>query len=129
MIRINNTIRVPCAADSSFFKYWLTLLRPYHGLTDKEILVLAEILRKREDISAKITDPELLDKVLFTEDVKKEIREICDIPIQYFQVMLSKFRKKGIIVNNKINQKLIPKLTPGEDTFKLMFLFDFQNVK
>lgn len=126
-IRANNIIRVSASLDKDFFKYWLIFLRPYHKLTEREIDIVACFLKHRHALSAKVTDADLLDKIIMSEDIKKEVQKECDIPLQYFQVMLSKFRKKGIIINNKINPKFIPKLRRDETSFQLLFLFDLES--
>lgn len=126
-LKANNNIRVPCKLDITFFQYWLTLLKPYHKLTDKEVSVLANFLLKRYELSNKVSDNDLLDKITLSDEIKKEVQTNCNMPTQYFQVMLSKFRKRGILVDNKINPKFIPRVVQGETNFKLLFLFDFIN--
>lgn len=124
-VRANNIIRIPSSVSGDFFKHWLVVLRPYHKMTDKEIDIVACFLRKRYELSEKITDPELLDKFLMSEETKKEVREECGIPLSYFQVICSRFKKRGVLVNGRINPKFIPKMRRGEDNFQLLFLFDF----
>jgi hypothetical protein len=62
-----------------------------------------------------------------SEDVKRKVQQECNMPSQYFQVMLSKFKKKGVIVNGKLNKKFIPRLREGENSYRLLFLFDLNN--
>jgi hypothetical protein len=50
-MQINNVIRIPTTLKDSFFKYWLEFLRPFHGLTNKEIELAAVIIQKRHELS------------------------------------------------------------------------------
>lgn len=122
---VNNIIRIPSSVSKDFFKYWLVVLKPYHKMTDKEIDIVACFLRKRYELSEKISDPELLDKFLMSEETKKEVREECGIPLSYFQVIMSRFKKRGVLVEGRINPKFIPRIKRGEESFQLLFLFDF----
>lgn len=126
-LKANNIIRISASLDSNFFKYWLIILRPSHKLTDKEIDIVACFLKHRQELSSKIVDEELLDQVLMSEDVKRKVQQECNMPSQYFQVMLSKFKKKGVIVNGKLNKKFIPRLRGEENSYRLLFLFDLNN--
>lgn len=123
--RANNIIRIPSSVSRDFFKHWLVVLKPYHKMTDKEIDIVACFLRKRYELGEKISDPELLDKFLMSEETKKEVREECGMPLSYFQVLMSRLKKRGVLVESRINPKFIPRIKRGDDNFQLLFLFDF----
>lgn len=125
-----------------FFEQWLNLLKPVHKLSNKEIQLLATIVRFRYELSLKITDKELLDEVLMSTDTKQKIREDCGISKQSYQVSMFKLKKaKALISDDKdedgpkfyrVNPKLIPKFN-GKD-FKLLLYFNLtdgqgQNIK
>ena len=120
----NNIVRIPCSLSKDFFKYWFVFLRPFHNLTDREIDVVVSFLKYRYDLSKKISDKEILNKVLMGEDIKRQIREENNISLQHFQVIMGKLRKKNVIIDNKINPKFIPNIQEGADNFKLLLLFD-----
>lgn len=120
----NNIVRIPCSLDKDFFKYWFVFLRPFHNLTDREIDVVVSFLKYRFDLSQKISDKEILNKVLMGEDIKRQIREENNISLQHFQVIMGKLRKKNIIIDNKLNPKFIPNIQKDADNFKLLLLFD-----
>lgn len=123
---VNNIINVPTSLEGKFFRYWLEFLRPIHKLTSREIEVVELFLKKRYELSKKVSDKELLDKIAMSEDVKKEIREKLGITSQHFQVIMSKLRKNRVIIDNKLNKKFIPNLNKKESTFSLMIYFELQ---
>lgn len=106
-----------------FFKYWFIFLRPLHHLTDKEIEVMASFAKHRYELSKVIKDEELLDMVLMSAEIKRKIREDCNITLAYFLVIMSKLKKNKAIVNNKINPKLIPNLSEDSNSLQLLVLF------
>ena len=77
-------------------------------------------------LSKVISDEDILDKVVMSEDTKKKIREEYKVTPAYFQVIMGKLRRNGLIVNNKINPRFIPNITEDNGLFKLMLLFDIQ---
>ena len=113
-------------ADNNFFRYWLQFIKPLHGLSYKEMEVLASFLRMRYELSKSISNDELLDKVLMNADTKRVIREEQYYAPPYFQVLLAKFRKLGIIKDNKIEKKYIPNLEIDSKEYKLILLFDLK---
>lgn len=122
--KVNNVIvlsKKPLGDD--FFKCWLILLRPLHKLTDREIDVTASFIKQRYYLSKSIKDINILEEVLMSEETKRKVREECCITSAHFQVIMGKLRKNNVIVNNRINQKLIPNLT--EDTENLQLLVSF----
>lgn len=123
----NNIVRIPCSLDKDFFKYWFVFLRPFHNLTDREIDVVVSFLKYRFDLSQKISDKEILNKVLMGEDIKRQIREENNISLQHFQVIMGKLRKKNVIIDNKLNPKFIPNIQKDADNFKLLLLFDIND--
>ena len=72
-----------------------------------------------------VKDEIILDKLIMSEDIKKRVREECNIQTQHFQVIMSNLRKHKVITNGKINPLFIPRIKEGDDTLQLLFLFDF----
>ena len=125
MIRIDSSSHLNMSPDGDFFRVWVEFLKPIHNLTNKEMDVLAAFLKKRHELGKVITDPEVLDSVLMSENTKREIRLGCKITPKHFQVIMCKFRKKGVIKQNRIYLNLIPTITP--EGVGLMIYFNFKN--
>lgn len=124
-VAVNNVIRIP-TDKKRFFRFWYEFLKPFHKLTDREIDVITSFTYERFLLSKVILDPDVLDKVVMSEDTKKKVREESNITLAHFQVIMGKLRKNRVIINNKINPKFIPNITEDDNSFKLMLLFDIQ---
>ena len=132
MIRdINNVIRVPVELDTSFFKYWLEFIRPFHQLAPREIAVMASLLNNRFELSKVIKDSVILEKVALNEDAKDRAMKECNMSNNYLQVILGRFRKKKIIGNEGINPRFVPNIDLDNPTgvFKLLLLFEVKDGK
>ena len=121
-----NIYRIPTSLETKFFRYWCEFLEPLHKLTGREIDVISSFLKQRYLLSKVIQDEDILDKVLMSEDTKKKIREECSITLSHFQVVMSKFKKNKIIIDGKINKKLIPTVDIDATEFKLIIHFDLK---
>lgn len=121
----HSVIRIPTSVDN-FFRYWFEFLKPFHKLTNREMDVITAFTRKRYYLSKDISNDDLLDKVLMSDDIKREVREECGISLPHFQVIMGKLRENKIIENNKINQRFIPNIVEEDDNFKLLLLFDLK---
>lgn len=124
--KVNNIVRIPTSISGKFFRYWLEFLTPFHHLTNKEMDVMTCFLKHRQELKDKISDPDILDKVLMGEDIKRKIREECGMKVSNFQVVLGKLRKRKVLIGNKINPKFIPNISSNAESFQLLLLFDFQ---
>lgn len=124
--KVNNIVRIPTSISGKFFRYWLEFLTPFHHLTNKEMDVMTCFLKYRQELKDKISDPDILDKVLMGEDIKRKIREECGMKVSNFQVVLGKLRKRKVLIGNKINPKFIPNISSNAESFQLLLLFDFQ---
>ena len=123
--RANNVIRVPTSLQGSFFRVWIEYLTPLHNLTNREKDVVAAFIKERFELSSSISDQTWLDKVVMSDDIKSKIKSECGVSDAFFQVILGKLRKTGIIVDGKINSKFIPKrLSPDDKSFQLLLHFD-----
>lgn len=125
MKRVNNIIRIPASLQNTFFRYWLKFLAPFHSLTEREMDVAAAFLKQRFELGKVITDDDVLDKIVMSEEIKRTVRESCNITTPHFQVIMGKLRKAKIIVDNRINPKFIPKgINEGDKAFQLLLYFD-----
>ena len=111
--------------EGDFFKCWVEFLRPLHELTKREMDVLAEFLKVRYNLSKEIINTDRLDRVLMSEETKRDIRKTCGISAKHFQVIMSKFRKNGVVKNGRICLNLIPTIT--EEGVGLMVHFSFKD--
>lgn len=126
MRKPDNVTVVPTNSKTVFRK-WLEFMRPYHKLTDREMDVAAAFIRHRYELSKVISDENILDNVLMSNDIKKKILNECGITLQHFQVVMGNLRKNGVLINNRINPKFIPSLQEGSDYLTLMFYFKIQD--
>ena len=126
---VDNVINIPTSLKGKFFKYWFKFLLPFHNLTDREMDVAAAFLLKRYELSKVINDNNILNSVLMNEDTKREIRDMCELKHQHFQVIMSKLRKAKVLIDNKINPRFIPNVKEENGNFKLLLLFSFTDEK
>lgn len=123
---INNIIKIPTSLQSTFFEHWLNFLRPLHNLNEGQIRLLAAFIKERYELSKKINDQDYLDTVLMSVETRKKIRLSLDMKSSHFNILMYQLKQSGVIVNDKINPKLIPNITDEKDGFKLLLLFDLQ---
>lgn len=123
---VDNVVRIPCKLDYSFFKMWFMFLQPFHHLTEREMEVATSFVKQRYELSKVVSDNDILDKLVMSEDTKRKVREECNITLPHFQVIMGKLRKNNIIIDGKLNPRYIPRVIEESGSFKLMLLFDFQ---
>jgi hypothetical protein len=124
-IKLTSNSKLKMSPDGDFFRYWVEFLRPLHELTKREMDVLAEFLKVRYNLSKEIINTDRLDRVLMSEETKRDIRKTCGISAKHFQVIMSKFRKNGVIRDGKIHLNLIPTIT--DEGVGLMVHFSFKD--
>lgn len=124
-VKITSNPKLKMSPEGDFFRCWVEFLRPLHRLTKREMDVLAEFLKARYNLSKEIINTDRLDRVLMSEETKRYIRGICGIKTKHFQVILSKFKKNGVIKDGRINLNLIP--TIMEEGVGLMVHFCFKD--
>ena len=120
----NNIVTVPIAVGIDFFRWWCTFLKSFISLTSRELDVTASFLKQRWELSKSIDDPSILDEMVMSESTKKKVIEECEISKQHFYVVMSNLRKNKVIINNKINSRLIPNIRKDDNgCFQLLILF------
>lgn len=125
MGKIDSVIKIPTTLDD-FFRYWFEFLRPFHQLTDREIDVATSLVKQRYNLSKVITDENILDKVVMSDDTRKIVREECKLSLPHFQVIMGKLKKNKIIVDGRVNPKFIPNITEENGNFQLLLLFELK---
>lgn len=128
MIKPSSVIRIPTSLES-FFTSWLLFLKPFHGMTDRQISLAAQLLKARFELSKSISNEELLDENVMSDTTKKKVREACGVTPAFFQVLMGDLKRHRFIEDGKINPKYIPNITSSQTNFTLMLYFDFKNDK
>lgn len=126
-IKVNNIVKIPCDSIRSFFRFWLTFLKPFHSMTPRMLDVAACILYTRYVTSKKVQDSDLLDYSILRKSSRKMIADECGLPVSQLNVIIMKLRRSGFIIGNKINTKCIPNYSGGA-SFNLMMWFAIDNI-
>lgn len=119
----DNAFVINVADTLDFFKWWCIFLKPFIPMTEREIDVVANLLKQRWELFKlkDIKDPSVLDTLTMSSDVLDKVAKECKITKQHFYVVMSSLKKKGVI-NGHIDPKLIPN-RKEDGTFKLTILF------
>lgn len=126
--RINNVIRIKTSFGGNFFRYWFEFLKPFHTLTEREIDVISELVKRRYELSKVISDPDVLDNEVLSTQTRVLIKEKCKLSDAHFQVIFSKLKREGFIIDGKINKRFIPRIDPDDSQFKMLLLFDIEKI-
>lgn len=124
----SSVLKITTSIDS-FFTKWLLFLKPFHGMTDRQISLAAQFLKARFELSKSISDETLLEENVMSDSTKKKAREALGVSPAFFQGLMGDLRKHHFIENGRINPMYIPKITPSQDTFIQMLLFEIVDNK
>ena len=125
-------IKVPSSVDDgTFFHWWIRFLTPFHALTEREMDVAAALFHRRFELSKTVTDPVLLDRLVLDTDSRAVIESRLGLKHGYMNVILTKLRKSGIVLEDRLNPKFIPDIKSGESNsaFSVLLFFDFSHAK
>ncbi len=113
------------------FEYWLEFLKPYHKLAGREVEALSILLYYRRELSKEVPNMDLVDKLLFSSDIRIKIREdLGGMSSGVFNNLLSTLRRKKVLSKeNKILPALIPNMGPDSKGFQLIFDFEIYDKK
>lgn len=110
--------------DRVFFKSWLELLKPYHRLTSKAIELASVLLEQRYMFEQRgVSDEGLLNKLVFSTENKRKIREDLNLKKEHFQYLLTLLRNAKIVINNTLNPRYIPNIKKDDKKFCISFIF------
>lgn len=124
-VKLNsNVAKIPTSPGVPFFYKWLSFLHPFNNLTKTERQVLASLLNKRQELSNLIPNENIVEGLIKSPAVRKEIRDSIDIKMSQFNMIYSALRKKGVIVDDKINKKYIPNVEFDSNEYRLVLIFD-----
>lgn len=138
--------------SNRIYEHWLMFVNPIYNLSQKEIVFLACLLKRYNQISSSIDETQytspvhifesdqskktnishkeyLVNQILFSTDSRKEIKSELGIKNNYFDVLLNKLRKHNVIVDNVIDKKIVPNFDVKGKAFTLLVYFDFKNEK
>jgi len=104
-------ITIPSANAKQRILRYLNTIYKFHKLTDKEIEIVVELIIQYYKVSQTLRDPKdiaTLSKLLFSTEVRKEIRDTLGIKEDVFNNYISKLRKKGVVVSDTLNPNYIP---------------------
>lgn len=106
-----------------FFYKWIDFTKPFHKLNPQQSKLLALLLYHHFRLSKEITNNKILWKQVFDYDTKLLVCEDMNIQSAALENLLSKLRKKNIIINNQITPNFIPSINRKTKEFKLTFNF------
>ena len=92
---------------------------------------LSIILYYRDELSNEISNPDIVDRLLFSTSTRKQIKEdLGGMQNGVFNNLLTALRKKGVLSkDNKILTSLIPLMDNDAKGFKLIFNFEIDASK
>lgn len=108
----------------SFFSKWVSFTAPFHKLSNQEQQVLALLLYYHYKLSREITNNKILWKEVFDYDTKLLITEELSIKDSALQNILTKLRKKKVILEGEISPLYIPNLEDKASKFTITFNFN-----
>jgi hypothetical protein len=128
---MNASVKSIQTDSRTVFMYWLEFLKPYHKLANKEVEALSILLYYRWELSKEVTNMALVDKLLFSSEIRLKVREdLGGMKSGVFNNLLTTLRRKGVLSKeNKIIPALIPNIKPDSTGFKLIFDFEINDKK
>lgn len=97
-------INIP-TKEHNFYRTYLEFLNPILGLTDKERMVLAELLYWNNQYKG--LEESIRNKLVFDYDTKMKIVDKLAITHQILLNNITALRKKGWVEGNKLSTKLL----------------------
>ena len=122
----NNVIYLKCTKDS-FFRMWIEFLSPFHKLTPRERDVAARVIMQYFRLKGSITDPMVLNELLWSRTSRKDMIESLSISQAHFQIILAKLKSSGVLLEDgSINPRYIPAIG-DEPRFMLGVYYDWSS--
>lgn len=126
MLSNTTVVAVNTGRNTDFYMHWVEFLSPLHGIRQADKPLLAELLRRRDAITRKCPD-DMADDILFSQPSRVSIRETLGVTRSYLNVMLTHLRRCGAIKGGRLNPRLVPRFNGGEDDYKLIVHFMFND--
>jgi hypothetical protein len=106
------------------FIKWLEITKPFHKLSNQHQQVLSLLLYHHYLLKHEVTNEKILWKMVFDYDTKLKIKEELEMTDNTLQNVLTKLRRKNIIIDNKISPVYIPNLALKSKNFKILYNFN-----
>lgn len=103
---------------------WIEFLTPFHKLTAREKDVAARIIIQYFRLKDDIPDPEVLRDVLWSRKSRKDMMDSLGMSQAHFQMVLSKLKTAGVLVDGNIDPRYIPHKT-DMSRFMLQIVYDW----
>jgi len=123
----SNIAKIPTKFDLDFFILWLSFLKPFHKLANKEMHVLAAFLLKRHELSLLVKDEKILGDLIRSIDVRKAIRDSINMNVSQFNIACTKLKKIGALVDNVPDKRFVPNIEDGSKEYRLILIFDLHD--
>lgn len=107
--------------ERKIFHQYLIVTQPFHKIRKREMTILAELLYWRHQLSAVVSDDEILDKLVFSAETKDKISKSLNLKNVDLNQSFSYLRKIGVMKGKTLNKKYIPVLT--DTGMKIVFNF------
>src|SRR5690606_26853431 len=122
----NINVQTLKSTEENFFWYYLTVLQPFLNLRKQEVQVLSKLLYYRYRIMTQnnISNEIIVNDLLFGTQYRKKIRADLGLEDYSFNNILTSLRKKNIVIENSLNNKIIPKVENNFKNFKLVYNFE-----
>lgn len=108
-----------------FFRQWVLMLSPYHGLSGRLIDLFALMLLWRWERSSIEDSPELLDEWFFSTKTKKEFMKATGLSVVYYSIVMKRLRDSGVIDGRRFNLRYVPRVDRSTGKFDLLLRFRF----
>jgi hypothetical protein len=89
-------VQIPSKDELTLIQQYLFLTRGAHGLTDREITIAAHIIKHAKEENGSLRN--VLDY-----EGRVQLRKELDLSEAVFNVMVSRLKKKGVIIGNKLS--------------------------
>jgi len=117
------SVEIKSATTKERVTKYLNTIYKFHKLTDTEITIVVEFILSYYEISNTFKEGSnpriLINKLLFDTDNRKKLQDSLGLKEEVFNNYMSKFRKKGVLVDDMLNPNYIP--PPGIFALELNF--------
>lgn len=107
-----------------FYNQYVSILKNIFNLTNKQSLVLAEILYQNYLFKDLVIDDELRWRAVFDSQNRKQMQENIDFYGSNFSNCLTDLRKKNILKGQMVDKNLV--VFPENNAFSLIFNFSIE---
>ena len=125
----SNVARVHSTSGIDFFYKWLSFIKPLHNLTKLEMKVMALILAKRQELMFLVKDETLINNLLKSSQMRRDMRNELDMTSTQFNILYSNLKRAGAIDEDRVLSKFIPNVECDSKEYRLILIFDINEKK